>query len=228
MRNAHESQKPSNRRLQSGQRHHDSHRRRKTQRQQERELERFEGETMYSTFGACPNHPEIVFESLEPRMFSFNSPWGACPTCHGLGEITEVHRRQSHSRQEPIHHGRRIGSLRQNGASAGEHSNLQMVGKKHGFDVFTPIKDFTEKQLHVLLYGDREPINGNWSNGANMWMREGWEGVIPQTMRLYRQTESEWRKEDIEKFMTSPPLQHLQRQNACNPSFLPCRFRTKA
>ena len=57
---------------------------------EKKELERFEGETMYSTFGACPNHPEIVFESLEPRMFSFNSPWGACPTCHGLGEITEV------------------------------------------------------------------------------------------------------------------------------------------
>ena len=55
-----------------------------------KELERFEDETMYSTFGACPNHPEIVFESLEPRMFSFNSPFGACPTCHGLGEITEV------------------------------------------------------------------------------------------------------------------------------------------
>ncbi len=61
----------------------------------------------------------------------------------------------------------------------------------------------------MLLYGDREPLTGQWSNGASMWMREGWEGVIPQTMRLYRQTESEWRKEDIEKFMTSRPC------NAC-------------
>ena len=87
---------------------------------------------------------------------------------------------------------------------------LAMVGKKHGFDVFTPIKDFTEQQLQVLLYGDHEPINGNWSNGANMWMREGWEGIIPQTMRLYRQTESEWRKEDIEKFMKARPC------NTCN------------
>ena len=87
---------------------------------------------------------------------------------------------------------------------------LATVGKKHGFDVFTPIKDFTEEQLQVLLFGDREPISGNWSNGANMWMREGWEGVIPQTMRLYRQTESEWRKEDIEKFMTARPC------NSCN------------
>ncbi|HIJ08598.1 TPA: excinuclease ABC subunit UvrA, partial [Candidatus Bathyarchaeota archaeon] len=79
---------------------------------------------------------------------------------------------------------------------------LAVVGKRHGFDLFTPIKDFTQKQLDILFYGDKEPLNGNWSNGASMWMREGWEGLVPQTMRLYHQTESEWRKGDIEKFMT--------------------------
>jgi excinuclease ABC subunit A len=170
--------------------------------EQKRELERFQGETVYSTFGACPNHPEIVFESLEPRMFSFNSPWGACPTCHGLGEITEVSADlvipdKSKSIMD--------GALAVYGKMelSWRAQQLMVVGDKYGFDLFTPIKDLNEKQLHVLLYGDREPINGNWSNGANMWMREGWEGVIPQTMRLYKQTESEWRKEDIEKFMKS-------------------------
>jgi excinuclease ABC subunit A len=174
-----------------------------------KELERSEGETMYSTFGACPNHPEIVFESLEPRMFSFNSPFGACPVCHGLGEITEV-------TADKVIPNRNLsimdGALAVYGSMdlSWRAQQLATVGKKHGFDVFTPLKDFTEAQLQVLLYGDREPINGNWSNGANMWMREGWEGIIPQTMRLYRQTESEWRKEDIEKFMTSRSC------NACN------------
>ena len=169
-----------------------------------KELERFEGENMYSTFGACPNHPEIVFESLEPRMFSFNSPFGACPTCHGLGEITEIaedlvipDKSKSIMDAALAVYGKMDLTWRV--------QQLAIVGKKHGFDVFTPINDFTEKQLHVLLHGDREPINGNWSNGASMWMRDGWEGVIPQTMRLYRQTESEWRKEDIEKFMKSSP-----------------------
>jgi excinuclease ABC subunit A len=80
---------------------------------------------------------------------------------------------------------------------------LALVGRKHGFDVFTPIEEFTERQYNVLLNGDCEPIQGSWSNGANMWMKKGWEGVIPQTMRLYRQTESEWRKSRIEKFMRS-------------------------
>jgi excinuclease ABC subunit A len=170
-----------------------------------KELERFEGETMYSTFGACPNHPEIVFESLEPRMFSFNSPFGACPTCHGLGEITEV-------TEDKVIPDKNLTIM--DGALAVYKGTMELswraqqiatVGRKYGFDVFTPIKNFTEQQLQVLLYGDKEPINGNWSNGASMWMRDGWEGIIPQTMRLYRQTESDWRKEDIEKYMTSRP-----------------------
>ncbi|HMK95110.1 MAG TPA: excinuclease ABC subunit UvrA, partial [Candidatus Limnocylindrales bacterium] len=180
-----------------------------TKAEEKKELERFQDETMFSTFGACPNHPEIVFESLEPRMFSFNSPFGACPSCHGLGEITEVS-------EDKVIPNKSLsimdGALAVYGSMdlSWRAQQLAMVGKKYGFDVFTPVKDLTEQQLHVLLYGDREPLNGHWSNGANMWMRDGWEGVIPQTMRLYRQTESQWRREDIEKFMTSRPC------NACN------------
>jgi excinuclease ABC subunit A len=177
----------------------------KAEGEKKKELERFADETMYSTFGACPNHPEIVFESLEPRMFSFNSPFGACPTCHGLGEITEV-------TADKVIPDTSLSIM--DGALAVYKGTMELswraqqiatVGKKYGFDVFTAIKDFTEQQLQVLLYGDKEPINGSWSNGASMWMRDGWEGIIPQTMRLYRQTESDWRKEDIEKYMTSRP-----------------------
>jgi excinuclease ABC subunit A len=174
-----------------------------------KELESFEGATTYSTFGACPNHPEIMFESLEPRMFSFNSPWGACPTCHGLGEITEV-------TPEKVIPDNTISIMDGGLAVYGKMDlswrvqQLAAVGKKHGFDVFTPLKNFTKKQLHVLLYGDTEPIKSKWSNGAHMSMHEGWEGVIPQTMRLYRQTGSDWRKADIEKFMTARPCNSCQ------------------
>jgi len=138
-------------------------------------------------------------------MFSFNSPFGACPTCHGLGEITEV-------TADKVIPDKNLTIM--DGALAVYKGTMELswraqqiatVGRKYGFDVFTPIKDFTEQQLQVLLYGDKEPINGSWSNGASMWMRDGWEGIIPQTMRLYRQTESDWRKEDIEKYMTSRP-----------------------
>jgi len=167
-----------------------------------KEIERFEGEIMFSTFGACSNHPEIVFENLEPRMFSFNSPFGACPGCHGLGEITKISEElvipdKSKSIMD--------GALAVYGKIdlTWRAQQLATVGRSNGFDIFTPINKFTRNQLNVLLYGNSDPVEGRWSSGANMWMKRGWEGVIPQTMRLYRQTESDWRKEDIEKFMKS-------------------------
>jgi excinuclease ABC subunit A len=169
-----------------------------------KELERGTGETVYTTHGACPNHPEIVFEPLEPRMFSFNSPFGACPSCHGLGEIMQVSEDlvipdKSKSIMD--------GALAVYGKMdiSWRIQQIAAVGKKSGFDVFTPISKFTRKQLDVLLYGTTENINAKWSNGAEMNFRGGWEGIIPQTLRLYRQTESEWRKEDMEKFMVSKP-----------------------
>ncbi len=170
-----------------------------------KELDRFADEVSYSTFGACPNHPEIVFESLEPRMFSFNSPFGACPACHGLGEITEISADllipdRSKSVME--------GAIEIYGRMdlAWRAQQIASAGKRHGFDVWKPIEKFTPKQLDVLLYGDREAQ----SDKLNMrsWMQEKsnkFEGVIPQTMRLYRETKSEWRKEEIEKFMKADP-----------------------
>jgi len=169
-----------------------------------KELERGSGETVYTTHGACPNHPEVVFEPLEPRMFSFNSPFGACPECHGLGEVMQISEDlvipdKSKSIMD--------GALAVYGKMdiSWRVQQLSVIGKKYGFDVFTPISKLTKKQLEVLLYGTTESIKGNWSTGASMNFNNGWEGVIPQTMRLYRQTESEWRKEDMEKFMITKP-----------------------
>jgi len=169
-----------------------------------KELERGVGETVYTTHGACPNHPEIVFEPLEPRMFSFNSPFGACPGCHGLGEIMQI----SESLVIPDKSKSIMdGALAVYGKMdiSWRIQQLAAVGKRFGFDVFTPINKFTKKQLDILMYGTTENINAKWSTGAEMNFRGGWEGIIPQTMRLYRQTESEWRKEDMEKFMVSKP-----------------------
>ena len=168
-----------------------------------------EAETLYSSFGACPNHPEIVFEELEPRQFSFNSPFGACPTCLGLGEKMEIS-------PDLIIPDKSLSII--NGALAiygrldlkWRGQQISAVGKKFGFDVFMPIKEFNNKQLDVLLYGTTETITGRWSNGASMNMENGWEGIIPQTMRLYRQTDSDARKLQMEKFMRSSPC------NTCN------------
>ncbi len=169
-----------------------------------KEIARGSLETIYSSFGACPNHPEITFEQLEPRMFSFNSPFGACPTCLGLGEQLEI---SADLIMPDAKKSIMDGAIAVYGKMdiKWRAQQITVVGRKFGFDVFTPINKFTKKQLQVLLYGTDESLRGKWSNGASMNFESGWEGVIPQTMRLYSQTESEYRKSEIEKLMIAKP-----------------------
>jgi excinuclease ABC subunit A len=169
-----------------------------------KELERGKDEIIYTTHGACPNHPEIVFEPLEPRMFSFNSPFGACPECHGIGEIMQISEDLiiPDKNKSIIDGAIAIYSKMDIGWRS---QQIAAVGKKYGFDVFTPIKKLTKKQFNILMYGTEESIRARWSSGASMNMETGFEGVIPQTQRLYKQTESDWRKEEIEKYMISEP-----------------------
>lgn len=156
---------------------------------------------LYSSKMSCPKC-EITFEELEPRMFSFNSPFGACEECNGLGVKSEFDpdliipdKSKSIMDGAIAIYGKLDLSWRS--------QQLLAVGKAHGFDLFTPIQNFTQKQFNVLMYGDATPIRGAWDNGAKMNFNDGWEGLIPQSQRLYSQTESEWRKENFTKFMRS-------------------------
>ncbi len=172
----------------------------------EKELKKIqrEAETLYSTYGACPNHQDIVFVELEPRQFSFNSPFGACPTCLGLGETKTIS-------EELIIPDKSKSII--NGAIAvygkidltWRTKQISAVGKIYGFDVFMSLNEYSKEQLSILLYGNNnEPIITKWHSGADMKQLEnGWEGIIPQTQRLYQQTDSDGRKLFIEKFMIS-------------------------
>jgi len=160
-------------------------------------------ETIYSSKMACPVCG-MAFEELEPRMFSFNSPFGACEECHGLGvkiefdpDLVIPDKTKSIMDGAMAVYGKMDLTWRS--------QQLSAIGKKHGFKLYTPIKDFTKKQLDILLYGSDEPITGRWSNGASMNMENGWEGVIPQSERLYRQTESDYRKNELSKYMKESP-----------------------
>ena len=160
-------------------------------------------ETLYSSKMACPKCG-LAFEELQPRMFSFNSPFGACEGCHGLGVKIEFD-------PDLILPDKNLSIMDGAIATYGKmdltwrSQQLSAVGKKHGFKLYTPIKDFSKKQLQVLLYGSDESITGRWSNGASMNMDDGWEGIIPQSDRLYKQTESDYRKGELEKFMRQSP-----------------------
>jgi excinuclease ABC subunit A len=162
-------------------------------------------EKLYSSTLACPKCG-ISFEELQPRMFSFNSPFGACEECKGLGikiefdpDLIMPDKTKSIIQGAIEIYGKMDLSWRG--------QQLQVVGKKYGFDLFTPINKFTKEQLQTLLYGNKEPIKGNWSTGANMNFQDGWEGLIPQSDRLYKSTDSEYRKQMLEKFMRNVQCQ---------------------
>ncbi|MGD9276591.1 MAG: excinuclease ABC subunit UvrA, partial [Candidatus Pacearchaeota archaeon] len=160
-------------------------------------------EKLYSGKMTCPKCG-IAFEELQPRMFSFNSPFGACEACHGLGI-------KMHFDSDLIIPDKNLSII--DGALAiygkidlsWRAQQFQTIGKKFGFDLYTPIKNFSKKQLDVLLNGTDEEIKGKWSTGANMNFENGWEGVIPQSERLFKSTESSYRKKFLEKFMRITP-----------------------
>lgn len=169
-----------------------------------KEIERAKSEQVYSSYGACPNHPDIVFEQLEPRMFSFNSPFGACQECLGLGEKMEpdpekVIPDRSLSISDGAIQAYSMRDLRWRS------QQLSAVGKEYGFDIFTPIEEFTEKQFKILLHGTDKEIHATWRGGAKMHMESGWEGILPQTMRLFKETDSEYRKRKYERLMSTQP-----------------------
>ena len=163
-------------------------------------------EAVYSSKMACPKCG-MVFEELQPRMFSFNSPFGACEECHGLGIKMEfdpdlIIPDESKSIADgaiklykSVRDGWRI-------------KYLGALAKHYGFDIFTPINELNDIQYNAVMYGSSEQIKYNlvMRNGDSHWFGKGkWEGLIPQSERLYKQTESDYRRKEMEKFMRISP-----------------------
>ena len=163
-------------------------------------------EILYSSKMACPVCG-IVFEELQPRIFSFNSPFGACEGCNGLGIKMEFD--PSLIIPDPelsIADG--AVALYHNHVDGWRGQYLAAVAKHFGFDIFTPMKDLSDEQRSALLYGSREKIKFAMSmkNGEASWSHQGqWEGLIPQSERLYHQTSSDYRREELERFMKVLP-----------------------
>lgn len=159
-------------------------------------------ETIYSSKRACPTCG-LAFEELQPRMFSFNSPFGACEKCHGLGIQMEfdpdliVPDRTKSIADGAI-------ALYRNIVDGWRLQHIGSVAKHLGFSIFTPLNKITKKQFDALMYGtnDRIKFKMTMNGGDSYWSHTGeWEGLIPQSDRLYHQTESEYRRTELEKFM---------------------------
>jgi excinuclease ABC subunit A len=162
-------------------------------------LDSKEKDHLFSSALTCPICG-VSFEELQPRMFSFNSPFGACEECKGLGVKIEFDPDLIiPDKSKSIMDGAIdiYGKLDLSWRS----QQLAAVGKTHGFDLFTPIEKFSKKQYDILMFGDPTPINAKWDSGAVMKYDEGWEGLVGQSDRLYKQTESEYRREELQKYM---------------------------
>ncbi|MDI9393989.1 MAG: excinuclease ABC subunit UvrA [Euryarchaeota archaeon] len=161
---------------------------------------------LYSSNMACPVCG-MAFEELQPRMFSFNSPFGACEACNGLGFKMEFDTDLIIPNKSLCIADGAVAIYR-NYFDSYRNQHLAAVAKHFGFDIFTPIEALSESQYNALMYGSDEEIRFNMSmkNGDAYWSHKGrWEGLLPQSERLYNQTKSEYRKKELEKFMQVCP-----------------------
>ena len=159
-------------------------------------------ESTYSSLMACPVCG-IAFEELQPRMFSFNSPFGACEECHGLGVKMEFDPDLIIPDRERCIADGAIAPYR-NAIDGFRGQYLATLARNYGFSALTPIKDLTKEQYEALMFGSdkRMKFSMSMKGGDAQWSHTGeWEGLLPQTARLYAQTQSDWRKRELEGYM---------------------------
>ncbi|MBO2522115.1 MAG: excinuclease ABC subunit UvrA [Firmicutes bacterium] len=162
-------------------------------------------ELLFSERFACVDCG-ISFEELSPRMFSFNSPYGACPSCDGLGHKMEIDPDRVLDPRKSLSEGGIIpwadsGSRWLAGVLSG-------VCRKYGIDPHVPIGKLTPEQREILLYGTGDTnVSFEYTNlqGRTRIFHSPYEGVIPHLERRYRESQSDWARSEIEQYMSSRP-----------------------
>ena len=164
---------------------------------------------LFSEHFACV-HCNISYEDLAPRMFSFNSPFGACPNCDGLGTITMIDPKLIVKNDDLSIRGGALAPLGERQRQEGwNYELLKSVGKEMNFSLNTPWKKLSEDQRHVILYGTagkKIKLVYKRENGQIEWMSR-YEGVINNLKRRYRQTRSQYIRDWIEGFMNNIPCE---------------------
>jgi excinuclease ABC subunit A len=165
-------------------------------------------ELLFSEHFACVNCGISIGE-IAPRSFSFNSPHGACPTCTGLGVKLEIDPALVIPNKDlSLAEGAVQPWARASTVSPWYYSMLNSVARKYGFSTYTPVRNLTKEQLNIILYGSSGrpvTITHETQLGKHYEWDTSFEGVIPNLERRYRDTESDYVRSEIERYMTSKP-----------------------
>ena len=165
-------------------------------------------EDLYSEKFTCPSC-SISLDEITPRIFSFNTPYGACPDCEGLGDKLEFD-------PDLIIPDKNLtlaeGAIAPWGETASYYLvRLEALGNAYGFDMNTPVKKLNKEQINVILYGSPKPLKFKYTMQKGDWEYEGeFEGVIGNLRRRYHETKSENVRYFLYRYMSSIPCKTCQ------------------
>ena len=161
-------------------------------------------EILMSESYACP-HCNFSIPELEPRLFSFNAPYGACPECKGLGTKLKIG-------EALLMPDKNLSILEGGIKTISNEENMDTVQlltvcEHYNIDINKPLKDFTREELNIILYGSKDKIDFKYvsKNGNVRYVSDYYEGIINKLERLHLETTSNWRREWIEMYMVESP-----------------------
>jgi len=147
----------------------------------------------------------VSIPELSPRMFSFNSPYGACPVCDGLGVMREISPKKIIPDEGKSLAEGAIRVVSDNPYSY-QYQMLESLAKHYGFSMRTPFRDLPERAKEAILYGTKGRIEFDIKKiNRHYRFYAPFEGIIPNLMRRYQETDSEAVREEIERYMSLRP-----------------------
>ena len=158
----------------------------------------------YSEKFSCPEH-DVSLPELEPRTFSFNSPRGACSACQGIGaKLTIDPDLVIQNKNLSISEGAILPWQRMLAHDTWTTRRLEALADHLKFSLSRPIKDLPRETLEIILYGSEKevfPVSGRNRFGRHITFHTTFEGVVPELLRRYKETESDWTRREIERYM---------------------------